>query len=274
MMHNLCTIQVFSSSEFGKIRVTISNHGEPMFCLADICNALDLSNPRQVKRRLNPKGIAQYDLATVTNDDGVSINLLGNSMANFINEANLYKCIFQSRKPEAEKFQDWVCEEVLPTIRKYGLYATSETIEAMLANPDTLIQLLTKYKEERRLREEADAIIQENLPRIRLAQAIEASGTDCYIGDLAKILAQNGVNIGEKRLFDYLRNNGYIGRTGAYRNVANQKYIEMGLFKLVESSYNNGTQTFTNIRTFVTGKGRAYFIKKFIGTYGDAPRLI
>lgn len=109
-------LQIFQNKEFGDIRVTEVN-GTPMFCLVDVCKALGLANPSDVKQRLNPKGVQLIDTHALCSTEG------GNTMTNFITEANLYKCVFQSRKPDAEKFQDWVCEEVLPAIRKTGTYS-------------------------------------------------------------------------------------------------------------------------------------------------------
>lgn len=134
-------IQVFQSPQFGQVR-TAGTSDNPLFCLADICRALDLGNPSQVKTRLNSKGVQLVDLQALTTNEGVSINHLQNQ-ANFITEANLYKCIFQSRKPEAEAFQDWVCEEVLPSIRKTGGYSVQQL------SRKELLQLALEAEEEK-----------------------------------------------------------------------------------------------------------------------------
>lgn len=135
------SIQVFQSPQFGQVR-TAGTSDNPLFCLADICRALDLGNPSQVKTRLNNKGVQLVDLQALTTNEGVSINHLQNQ-ANFITEANLYKCIFQSRKPEAEAFQDWVCEEVLPSIRKTGGYSVQQL------SRKELLQLALEAEEEK-----------------------------------------------------------------------------------------------------------------------------
>ena len=137
----MAQIQVFQSPQFGQVR-TAGTSDNPLFCLADICRALDLGNPSQVKTRLNSKGVQLVDLQTLTTNEGVSINHLQNQ-ANFITEANLYKCIFQSRKPEAEAFQDWVCEEVLPSIRKTGGYSVQQL------SRKELLQLALEAEEEK-----------------------------------------------------------------------------------------------------------------------------
>lgn len=258
-------IKIFSNQQFGDVRVAVTETGEPMFCLADVCAALDLTNPRQVKTRLNPRGVQLIDLQGVTNNDGVIINELGNTVANFINEANLYKCIFQSRKPEAEKFQDWVCEDVLPSIRKHGAYMSEQVIERTLTDPDYLIQLATALKDERQKRIAAESKVAEDAPKVNFANAVIASSSSCLIGELAKILTQNGYEIGQNRLFQWLRENGYLGKHGERRNIPNQQYIEQGLFELKKGvrSGNDGVMK-TTITPKITTKGQAYFINKFI----------
>lgn len=138
-------IQIFQNSEFGEIR-TIIKDNEPMFCLTDVCKALGLTQPSKVKERLNEKGVNSIPTLTA----GGEQKLL------YINESNLYKTIFQSRKESAERFTDWVTGEVLPSIRKHGIYATDNVIDNILNNPDFGIELLTKLKEERAARVEAE----------------------------------------------------------------------------------------------------------------------
>lgn len=149
-------IQVFKNEQFGQVRVAMDESGEPLFCLADVCKALDLSNPSQVKNRLKSNGLQLIDLQALYNNEGVKTSKLQNTKATFINEGNLYKCIFQSRKSDAEKFQDWVCDEVLPSIRKHGVYMTQETVEKAITSPDFLIRLATQLKEEQQKRLEAE----------------------------------------------------------------------------------------------------------------------
>lgn len=138
-------IEIFKNEQFGDIRVAGTNE-EPMFCLADVCKALNLSNYRMVKDRLNGKGVSSID--TPTNG--------GNQSMLYINESNLYKAIFQSRKEEAEEFQEWITSDVIPSIRKHGMYATEKTIDKILSNPDFGIKLLTELKEERQKRIESE----------------------------------------------------------------------------------------------------------------------
>lgn len=248
-------ITIFSNPQFGEIRITISEDDKPMFCLADVCKALEISNVGNVKQRLSEKGVRNMDTLTAG----------GVQSMTYINEANLYKCIFQSRKPEAEKFQDWVYEEVLPTIRKHGVYATPQTIDNLLADPDNAIKVFQTLKEERQLRQIAEAKIEADAPKVLFADAVVGSKSTCLIGELAKIISQNGYPIGQNRLFQWLRENGYLGKHGERYNIPNQQYVEMGLFELKKGvrSGNDGVMKVT-MTTKVTGKGQQYFINKFL----------
>lgn len=143
-------IQIFKNEQFGEIRTVVNESGEPMFCLADVCKALGLTNPTMVKQSLKQDALSSNE---------VMDSLGRKQQATFINESNLYKCIFQSRKPDAEKFQDWVTEEVLPSIRKHGAYLTPDKIEEVLNDPDTIIKLATTLKEERQKRIKAESTV-------------------------------------------------------------------------------------------------------------------
>lgn len=245
-------LQSFENNEFGTVRTVVVND-EPMFCLADVCRVLDIANAGNVKARLNPKGVHIVD--TLTNG--------GRQEMSFITESNLYKVIFQSRKPEAEKFSDWVTAEVLPSIRKHGMYAVDDLIN----NPDLAIKAFTALKEEK----ERNRALQEDNDRMRpkeiFADAVAASDTSILIGDLAKLLRQNGIEMGQKRLFVWMRENGYlIKRKGADWNMPTQKSMEQGLLEVKERIINNPDGSARIIKTTkVTGKGQQYFINKFLG---------
>ena len=245
-------LQIFENSEFGTVRTVVVND-EPMFCLADVCRVLDIANAGNVKARLNPKGIRTMD--TLTNG--------GTQEMSFITESNLYKVLFQSRKPEAEKFSDWVTAEVLPSIRKHGVYA----VDDLLNDPDLAIKAFTALKEEK----ERNKVLQADNDRMRpkevFADAVTTSHTSILIGDLAKLLKQNGVDIGQKRLFAWMRDNGYlIKRQGSDWNMPTQRSMEMELFEVKESTVNNPDGSVRiNRTTKVTGKGQQYFINKFLG---------
>lgn len=169
-------------------------------------------------------------------------------------------------------FSIW-CNDRIKELMKYGMTATQPTLEQMVDNPDLVIELAVKLKEERAEKEklqqegkELHAKLVEQAPKVAFANAIEASKSSCLIGELAKIITQNGYEIGQNRLFKWLRNNGYLGKKGEYYNIPNQLYIEQGLFEIKKGvrSGNEGVMH-TTITTKVTGKGCSYFINKFLG---------
>ena len=244
-------LQIFENSEFGEIR-TVTVNDEPMFCLADICKALELTQPSKVKERLNEKGVRSIPTLT----KGGEQKLL------YINEPNLYKTIFQSRKESAERFTDWVTSEVLPSIRKNGGYIAGQenmTDDELMAK--ALMVAQNKIAER-------DKQIERMKPKEIFADAVSASETSILVGDLAKLLKQNGVDIGQKRLFEWLRANGYlIKRKGADWNMPTQKSLELGLFEIKESTHIDGNGCNVTTRTpKATGKAQIYFINKFLGS--------
>lgn len=259
-------IQVFNNEQFGSIR-TAGTAEQPLFCLSDICRVLDLRT-QDVKKRLDEKGVDSIN--TPTNG--------GEQQMLFVNEKNLYKVIMRSDKPQAEPFQDWVCGEVLPSIRKHGAYATTATIESIIADPDNGIRLLQALKEsnERAERERQERLAAqqqvekleaqevENKPKVIYADAVAGSSSACLIGELAKMIAQNGYPIGEKRLFQWLRDNHYLCAYGERFNQPYQQYIEQGLFTMKQNVFSVNGELRTRNTTKVTGKGQIYFINKFI----------
>lgn len=247
-------IKIFSNPQFGEIRTAIGENGEPMFCLPDLCRVLELT-PSKVAQRLSEDVLSKYPLETAG----------GIQQTNFVNEDGLYDAILDSRKPEARKFRKWVTSEVLPTIRKHGVYATPQTIDNLLADPDNAIKVFQTLKEERQLRQIAEAKIEADAPKVLFADAVVGSKSTCLIGELAKIISQNGYPIGQNRLFQWLRENGYLGKHGERYNIPNQQYVEMGLFELKKGvrSGNDGVMKVT-MTTKVTGKGQQYFINKFL----------
>lgn len=248
-------LQIFENKEFGSMR-TVTKNGEPMFCLADVCKALGLTQPSKVKERLNEKGVNSIPTLTA----GGEQKLL------YINESNLYKTIFQSRKESAEKFTDWVTSEVLPSIRKHGVYAVDE----LLNNPEMAIRAFTALKEEREKNKLLQADNERMRPKEIFADAVASSKTSILIGDLAKILKQNGFVTGQKRLFEQLRQEGYLIKSGSSKNMPTQKSMEMGLFEVKETSISNpdGSVRITKT-TKVTGKGQQYFTNRYLGNRGD-----
>ena len=249
-------LRIFENKEFGKVRTSIIND-EPWFSLADVCRILEINNPRMAKTRLNEKGVSTTDILT----NG------GRQQANFINESNLYKLVFQSRKPEAERFADWVTSEVLPTIRKHGAYMTETAIERTLTDPDYLIQLATTLKEEKQRRILAEEENERNRPKVLFSDSCEVAENSILIGEFAKRLKQNGLpNMGQNRLFALLRDQGYLCKGGERRNQPTQRSMEQGLFETKVRVINNPDgSTRTTTTTKMTGKGQIYFTNKFLG---------
>lgn len=245
-------IKAFNSLEFGQIRTT-SIDGEPWFVGKDIAAALGYKNISDALIKhvdMEDKGVAKCD------------TLGGNQEMTVINESGMYSLVLSSRLDSAKKFKRWVTNDILPSIRKHGMYATDELIN----NPDLLIQVATQLKDERTKRQQLELKEQENRPKVLFAESVEASKCSILIGDLAKLIKQNGYNIGQNRLFEWMRNNGYlISRRGESYNMPTQQSMNLGLFEIKESSVVNPDGSVRLTRTTkVTGKGQVYFINKFI----------
>lgn len=250
-------IQIFQNEQFGKVRIAMNESDEPLFCAKDVANALGYIDTADAIQRHCKSGKKVYH--PHENSAG-GINMV------YIPEKDVYRLIMRSNLPDAEKFQDWVCDEVLPSIRKHGAYMTNETLEKALTSPDFLIQLATNLKEEKQKRIEAEQKIQKDAPKVLFADAVSTSQRSCLVAELAKILQQNGVNIGQNRLFTWMRENGYLCQKGQYYNQPTQKAMELGLFELKQTSITkpDGSVLVTTT-TKVTGKGQIYFVEKFLG---------
>lgn len=249
-------IQIFSNPQFGEIRTLADDANEPLFCAKDVATALGYADTADAISRHCKSGKKVFH----PHANGVGgVNMV------FITEKDVYRLIMRSNLPDAEKFQDWVCDEVLPTIRKHGVYATPQTIDNLLADPDNAIKVFQTLKEERQLRQIAEAKIEADAPKVLFADAVVGSKSTCLIGELAKTISQNGYPIGQNRLFQWMRENGYLGKHGERYNIPNQQYVEMGLFELKKGvrSGNDGVMKVT-MTTKVTGKGQSYFINKFL----------
>ena len=184
---------------------------------------------------------------------------------NFIPEGDVYRLITHSKLPTAQQFESWVFDEVLPTIRRHGAYMNDSTLEQALTSPDFLIQLATKLKEEKAKRIELETKIEQDKPKVLFAQAVETAKTSILVGDLAKILKQNGVETGQKRLFEQLRQDGYLIKDGQSRNMPTQRAMEMGLFEVKESTVSNPDGSIRVTKTTkVTGRGQGYFVNKYL----------
>lgn len=248
-------IKIFNNAEFGEVRIFEKN-GEPWFVGRDVCNILGYAKPENA-------------VASHVDEDDKTTTLIQGTGSNYkskvilINESGLYSLILSSKLPNAKRFKHWVTSEILPSIRKHGMYATDELIN----NPDVFIQVLQELKAERERKAALEAQAEANRPKIIFADAVAASHNSILIGDLAKLIKQNGVDIGQKRLFEWLRNNGYLMKSGVSYNLPTQKSMELKLFEIKERTINNPDGSIRTTKTTkVTGKGQQYFINKLLST--------
>lgn len=235
---------------------TVQMDGEPWFVLKDVCRVLEIGNSRMIANRLDAdeKGVSQID------------TLGGKQETTVINESGLYNVILRSDKPEAKPFRKWVTSEVLPAIRKHGAYMTPETLQAAILNPDTMIQLCQQLKAEQDKNTMLSARVTELEPKGIFADAVSTSNNSILIGELAKIIRQNGVDMGQNRLFEWMRENGYLIRgSRTDRNMPTQRSMELGLFEIKETTIcHSDGHTSINKTPKVTGKGQVYFINLFL----------
>ncbi len=248
-------LKIFANPEFGEVR-TVEVNGEPWLIGKDVAQVLGYSNPRKTL-------LDHVDPEDKT--DGVTIRDSMNREQRpvLINESGLYSLCLSSKLPSAKKFRRWVTSEVLPAIRKHGAYMTDQKAYDITHNPESLADLLLQAGEQLKQKE---LIIQEMKPKALFADAVAASNASILVFDLAKILRQNGVKMGGNRLFDWLREKGYlIKRKGSDWNMPTQRSMEQGLFEIKESTHiHSDGHTVVTRTPKVTGKGQAYFVNKFL----------
>lgn len=249
-------IKVFNHPKFGNVDIVYQD-GSPWFGATQTATALGYSNPRDaINRHCRPDGVVNHDVT----------DTLGRTQSmKFINEGNLYRLITKSKLPFAEQFESWIFEEVIPSIRKHGAYMMPETIEQTLTNPDFIIGLATKLKEEQAKTAALQQKIVTDKPKVLFAESLETSQDCILIANLAKLLKQNGVDTGEKRLYRWLRENGYLGKHGEHYNMPTQRSMDLRLFEVKTRTINNpGEEPRISKTTVVTGRGQMYFINKFV----------
>ena len=231
-------------------------NGQVLFNPKHVAEILDIKNVNDNLRKMNKHQVIKVKNSDIGNADFRKLN---NAGENFLTESGVYKLVFTSRKPEAEKFSDWVTDEVLPTIRKHGAYMTNEVIEKTLTDPDYLIQLATALKDERQARQLAEKKIEEQKPLVDFANQVTDTTDLIDMKTMAKLLKDKNINIGRNRLFEFLRIRGILMKD----NQPYQQYVDSGYFKVNEYTYTNSFgHTKTNRQTFVTGKGQLYIMKK------------
>ena len=245
-------VQVFNNEQFGSIRTT-GTADEPLFCAADVCKALGYSNGRKaVADHCDEGDVAKCDTPTQS----------GTQLMTYVNESGLYSLIFGSKLEQAKCFKHWVTKDILPAIRKTGSYSIQNMSRKELA---LMIVQAEEEKEALMLEnKQKEAQLQEQKPKVVFADAILGSTSSCLVGELAKILTQNGYKIGQNQLFIWLRANHYLGVSGEYYNIPNQRYVEQGLFELKKNTHSENGVMKTTVTTKVTPKGQQYFINKFI----------
>ena len=243
-------LQVFKNQEFGSVRTLVIN-SEPWFIGKDVADVLGYKNQRDAIS----KHVDSEDKNTVAIHDGIT---RGNPNQTIINESGLYALIFGSKLESAQKFKRWVTSEVLPALRKTGQYQVKE-----LSGSELMAKALIEAQS---VLAAKDKQIEEMKPKVVFADAVATSHTSILVGELAKILKQNGIDMGQKRLFAWLREKGYlIKRQGTDYNMPTQKAMELGLFEIKEGSYVNGSGVNITTKTpKITGKGQQYFINKFL----------
>ena len=249
---NMNDVKIFENPKFGQVRTTVID-GEPWFVAADVCRALDLGNPTRALDRLD-------------NDERTLISIKGSSNGkpvNGVNEPGLYSLVLGSRKPEAKAFKRWITHDVIPAIRKTGGYHIPQSPEEQMAQGILAAQKLLAERDATIAKQNEQIAVL--TPKGIFADAVTASKTSILVGGLAKLIKQQGIDIGQKRLFAWMRENGFLIKSGTEKNMPTQRAMDMKLFEVKEGSFvdGNGVNRITRT-TKVTGKGQVYFVNKFL----------
>lgn len=245
-------IKVFENEKFGSVRV-VERDGEPWFVANDVLRVLEVSNSKDALRGLDDDEKSGVDIIDPHGREQTT---------NCVSEAGLYSIILRSRKPEAKTFKRWITHDVIPSIRKHGIYATEEVLDKMIDSPEFGIKLLTSLKEEREKRKALENVVEvqgnqleEQKPLVEFANRVSNTDRLISVGEMAKLLKDKGFNVGRNKFFEYLRDNKIL----MGNNVPYQKYIDAGYFHVRETSNRNGGVFLT---TYVTGKGQMYLVDK------------
>ena len=257
----MSVLQTFNHPLFGELPL-IQIDDKPFFGATAAAKMLGYSNTSDaITRHTKLDGVVFHEV----------IDSLGRKQnAKFISEGNLYRLITNSKLPNGEQFESWVFDEVLPSIRKHGAYMTTQTIDNIINDPEFGIQLLTTLKKEREEKEKALRTIEIQRPKVVYADAVEVSEDTVLVKDLATVLRQKGVNIGEVRLFRWLRENRYLCKQkGEMWNMPTQRSLDLGIIVVKHGlrTGNNGEMKKTRTPK-ITGKGQIYFINKILAEHG------
>lgn len=245
-------LQVFTSEEFGRVR-SFWKDNEPWFVAKDVCDCLDIQNTTQAVGKLDA-------------DERAMFNIGRQGDANCINEYGLYNLVLSSRKPEAKSFKRWITHSVIPSLRKHGIYTMPDFLKKHglpdFTNPTIAARA---WADERELRVKAENKILADKPKTIFADAVATSQTSILVGDMAKLLRQNGVPIGRDRLFQFLRENGFLIKKGVSRNMPSQYSMENEWLEVVERTHENPDGSiYVSKTTKVTGKGQVFFTNLFL----------
>lgn len=252
-------LRIFEKAEFGSVRVVMKD-GEPWFVAKDVCGCLGLDTSN-LSKMLDEDELSTYPVQYTDQVRNLSV----------VSEPGLYSLILRSRKPEAKAFKRWVTHEVIPSIRKTGGYLATkpdDTPEVIMARAVLVAQDTIKRLEDRN--SELEGVVSEMKPKALFADSVASSTSSILVGQLAALIRQNGVDMGQNRLFEWMRGRGYLVSSGARRNSPTQKSLNMGLFEVKERAINNpdGSVRLT-LTTKVTGKGQIYFVNKFVGGFAE-----
>lgn len=251
-------LKIFEHDAFGRVRA-VERGGQPWFIAKDVCDCLELGNTTKALY-----GLDDDEKFTLTNSEGnpragIPLEL------NVISESGLYSLILRSRKPEAKAFKRWLVHEVIPAIRRHGVYATPQTVEAMLNDPETTIKILTALKEERAQRQALEARTEADRPKVVFAESIEVARTSILVGEMAKLIKQaTGHDIGQNRFFEWLRDRGYLHKSGSQRNMPTQRSIDAEWMEIKEGTrIGSSGECHITRTTKITGRGQIYFVNLF-----------
>ena len=252
-------VKLFEKEEFGKVRVVMQDE-DPWFVAKDVCGCLGLDTSN-LSKMLDEDELSTYPVQYTDQVRNLSV----------VSEPGLYSLILRSRKPEAKAFKRWVTHEVIPSIRRTGGYLATkpdDTPESIMARAVLIAQDTIKRLEDRN--SELEGAVSEMKPKALFADSVASSTSSILVGQLAALIRQNGVDMGQNRLFEWMRGRGYLVSSGARRNSPTQKSLNMGLFEVKERAINNpdGSVRLT-LTTKVTGKGQIYFVNKFVGGFAE-----
>ena len=256
-------IQIFNNPEFGEVRTVVIDD-EPWFVGKDVAAALKYEKPTKAVS----DHVDEEDKKMGPQNGAPSIvDKLGRQQyPTFINESGFYALVLSSKLPSAQKFKHWVTNDVLPSIRKHGAYMTTDTMARVISDPDFAIGLLQALKAEQEKSKDLEARIEREKPMTELGKAITSAEENISIGDMAKILRQNGAHVGRTRLFEKLRDDNLLQKSKNEWNIPTQKAMESGLFHIKETTWTNPATGFRSITktTEITPKGQSYFIAKYL----------